>query len=101
MQSYKCLIPKKVLSVNGLAKSWGRSPATIYNYINFGTLVKGKMLYLKATKLGGGFLIHPEDIAEFLAAQNQTPEPTKTTAKKIDKSILKRIANALTKIDLN
>lgn len=101
MQSYKCLIPKKVLSVNGLAKSWGKTPATIYNFINSGTLVKGKTLYLKATKLGGSYLIHPEDIAEFLSVQNQAPEPTKTTSKKIDKSILKRIANALTKIDLN
>lgn len=101
MQSYKSLIPKKVLSVNALAKSWGRTPATIYNFINSGTLVKGKTLYLKATKLGGSYLIYPEDIAEFLAVQNQTPEPTKTTAKKIDKSMAQRIAKALVQIDLN
>lgn len=101
MQSYKCLIPKTVLSVNALAKSWGRTPATIYNYIKDGTLVNGRTLYLKATKLGGGYLIHPEDIAEFLAAQNQTQEQTKTTSTKIDKSMAQRIAKALIQIDLN
>ena len=101
MQSYKCLIPKKVLSVNGLAKSWGRTPATIYNYINEGALVNGKRLYLKATKLGGGFLIHPEDIAEFLAAQNQTPEAPKKTTNKINKSMAERIAKALQHIEFN
>lgn len=101
MQSYKCLIPKTVLSVIKLAHSWDRQPATIYNWIKAGVLVDGKTIYLKATKLGGGYLIHPEDAAEFLAAQNRSPEQTKTTSTKIDKSMAQRIAKALVQIDLN
>jgi len=101
MQSYKCLIPKTVLSVNALAVSWSRTPATIYNYIHDGVLVNGTTVYLRSTKLGGGYLVHPDDAAAFLEAQNQTPDAIKAPTKKIDKSMAQRIAKALTQIDLH
>ena len=99
--SYQSLIPKKVLSVNGLAKYWDRTPATIYNYITKGRLFKGQRIYLQATKLGGGYLIHPTEIGAFLAALNSPPEAPKKTTNKINKSMAERIAKALQHIEFN
>ncbi len=101
MQSYKSHIPKKVLSVNGLAKHWDRTPATIYNYITKGRLFKGQRIYLQATKLGGGYLIHPTEVGTFLAALNSPPETSKKPTNKINKSMAERIAKALQHIEFN
>ena len=60
--------------------------STLLRWIHRGVTVQGERVRLRATRIGAGYYVDPEDLDDFIAAQNPangpTPPPTRSPAKR-------------------
>ena len=60
----------KLLTVTQVAKRFKRGRPCVHAWINKGVLANGKRVKLAAHRIGGSYMIHPEQLDAFFAAAN-------------------------------